>query len=169
MRIYLTGFMGSGKTHWGQIWAKVSGMRFLDLDQMIEEKYRQSVTDIFEKKGEDFFRKAEAESLRQTIAYNDCIIACGGGAPCFNDNLQWMKDHGYTVYLKATPTNLLQRVLHETDKRPLLKKTNPEELLFFIEKKLQERECFYEGANLKLEADSISDATINDIIEQAKL
>lgn len=169
MRIYLTGFMGSGKTHWGKIWSADTDMSFYDLDELIEQKHRQSVTEIFEKKGEDFFRKAEAEMLRETAGFNNCIIACGGGTPCFGDNLQWMNDHGYTVYLKASPKQLLENVLKETEKRPLLKKLNTAELLFFIEKKLQERESFYAGAKMQLQSDALKNDTIHHILSQAKI
>lgn len=167
MRIYLTGFMGSGKTHWGKIWAQKAGLTFYDLDELIENTHHQSVSEIFEKKGEDFFRKAEAEMLRETSMKDNCIIACGGGTPCFANNLKWMNDNGCTVYLKATPRQLLENVLLETEKRPLLKKLNSAEILFFIEKKLQERESFYAAAKMQLQVDDLNNETINHIITHA--
>ncbi len=167
MRLYLTGFMGSGKTHWGKIWAGKAGMSFYDLDELIEQKHHQTVAEIFEKKGEDFFRKAEAEMLRESSMKDNCIIACGGGTPCFDDNLKWMNEHGCTVYLKATPLQLLENVMQETEKRPLLKKLNSAELLFFIEKKLQEREVFYSGAGIQLDVDNLTKDTIDNIIAHA--
>jgi shikimate kinase len=167
MRIYLTGFMGSGKTHWGKIWAQKAGLTFYDLDELIENAHHQSVSEIFEKKGEDFFRKVEAEMLRETSIKDNCIIACGGGTPCFGDNLKWMNEHGCTVYLKATPRQLLENVMQETQKRPLLKKLNSAELLFFIEKKLQEREVFYSAAAIQLQAEVLTNDTIDNIITHA--
>ncbi len=143
--------MGSGKSHWGRIWALEEGYTFYDLDAEIEKVFELPVEQIFEKHGEDKFREMERYYLRKFEIPKKNLVACGGGTPCFFDNMEWMKQHGMVVYLKATPQYILGRVMDETEKRPLLKKVNSSELLFFIEKKLKERETVYLQADHVLE------------------
>ena len=166
VRIFLIGFMGSGKTYWGKIWAQQSGLVFYDLDEVIEKKQGKTISEIFEKDGEDYFRKIESSALRAFAETENCIIACGGGTACFNDNIQWMNENGKTVYLSAIPQYIFDRVLEEKGKRPLIKKHNEAELLFFIEQKLKEREPFYSQAKFilpvtELNDDSLQPLTIN--------
>ena len=160
-KVFLIGFMGSGKTYWGKIWAQQKGLDFYDLDEIVEAKEGKSIAAIFEKEGEDYFRKTETEVLHTFAEKDGCIIACGGGTACFNDNIQWMNKQGTPVYLSATPTDILNRVIEEKDKRPLINKLNEAELLFFIEQKLKEREPFYNQAKFilpvtELNKDSLS-------------
>ena len=133
MIIFLIGFMGSGKTHWGKIWATKAQLNFIDLDIEIEHAVGLSVAQIFETYGEDFFRTKETEVLKGLNLTQPTIVACGGGTPCFNNNLAWMNTRGKTIYLKTSLPTILQRVLLEQDKRPLVKKMNTAELQFFIE------------------------------------
>jgi shikimate kinase len=160
MIYFLIGFMGSGKTHWGKIWAAKHKIAFIDLDEVIEIAERKPVTEIFESKGEAYFRKLESETLRQFSFLSDTIIACGGGAPCFNNNMDWMNNHGTTVYITCTPEEILRR-LHNTEikKRPLISKLNQAELLFFIEQKLKERQPFYTRAKVVLANSKITENT----------
>ncbi len=146
MIFFLTGFMGSGKSYWGKKWASVNEYAFIDLDEVIEKEEGKTIADIFEIKGEPYFREIEATQLRSFDAAKNTIIACGGGTPCFYENMQWMNDHGTTIYLLTTATQILDRVLTEQEKRPLIKKMNQAELLFFIEQKLKERTPFYNEA-----------------------
>lgn len=165
MRIFLIGFMGSGKTHWGRIWSETSGMDFYDLDEMIETAEKQTIDHIFSKKGESYFRKKEAALLRGLVEKDNCIIACGGGTPCYDDNIEWMNAHGTTVFLEANPARLLENVLLEYDKRPLIKRINKGELLFFIEQKLNERDPFYHKANLTLNVSQLEKKSIEKILD----
>jgi shikimate kinase len=160
VRVFLIGFMGSGKTYWGKIWAQKKGLAFYDLDEIIEAKEDRSVTAIFEKEGEDYFRKTETEALHTFSEKDACMIACGGGAACFNDNMQWMNENGITVYLAASPAYILSRVKEEKDKRPLINKLNEAELLFFIEQKLKEREPFYNQAKIILPVADLNDDSL---------
>ncbi len=153
--IFLIGFMGSGKSHWGHIWALENGFTFYDLDSQIERAFQMPVEEIFEKHGEEKFRELERYHLRKFESKKDCVIACGGGTPCFFDNLEWMKQNGEVIYLKASAEYLQARVMDETSKRPLLKEVNSAELLFFIQKKLKEREPVYLRAHHVLEAASL--------------
>lgn len=159
--------MGSGKSHWGRIWALRNGYTFYDLDAEVEKAFKMSVQDIFEKKGEEKFRELERYHLRKFANKKKCLVACGGGSPCFFDNLDWMKQHGEVVYLKATPGYILDRVMDETAKRPLLKEVNTSELLFFIQKKLKEREPVYLKAHHSLEVTSLTKNSLKFLFEQS--
>ena len=163
-RIYLLGFMGTGKSYWGKLWASHHGMSFSDIDEMIEQVEKDTITGIFENAGEDYFRVKEASILRDQVTGNDCIIACGGGLPCFYDNMKWMNEHGLTVFLSAGPRYILSKVLDEIEKRPLLKNFNEAELLFFIEQKLAERHPFYSQAKIVLDAESIDINSLDEIV-----
>ncbi len=154
--IYLVGFMGSGKTYWGRQWAAHLQRKFIDLDEFIEKKEGISVADIFEKHGEEWFRQKEALALRSLLDEKNLCISCGGGTPCFYDNMDFMNETGYTVYLKASPKFLLQNIMKEPEVRPLLKNMNEAEMLYFIEKKMEERRPFYEKAALILNAETLS-------------
>jgi len=165
MKIFLTGFMGSGKTYWGRAWAQQEGLAFYDLDEVIVNAEGQSIDSIFEKSGEPYFRKTEAAQLRRFAGIDNCIIACGGGTPCFEDNMAWMNANGITVYLRTTPQYVYERVLDEKDKRPLIKKLNAAELLFFIEQKMKEREPFYSQAQLQFGVTDVSLQSIKEILQ----
>ncbi len=156
--------MGSGKSHWGKIWAAEFKLAFVDLDEVIQMEEGSSVVDIFESKGEEYFRKAEAKTLRAVSEQKNTIIACGGGTPCFHDNMQWMNDHGISVYISATPDDILRRLINGQAQRPLIKKLNPSELLFFIQQKLKEREPFYNQCNIILQSADITEHTFAEKI-----
>lgn len=153
--------MGSGKSYWGHKWALKNGYTFYDLDAEIEKAFEMPVEKIFEKHGEEKFRELERYHLQKFESKKNCLIACGGGAPCFFDNLGWMKQHGTVIYLKASPEYILMRIMNETAKRPLLKEVNSSELLFFIQKKLKEREPVYLKAHYILQAEKLTDDSIN--------
>ena len=156
--------MGSGKTHWGRIWALKEKLSFFDLDTEVELAFKMSVHDIFEKQGEDKFRELEKYHLRQFETKENFLLACGGGTPCFYDNMEWMKMHGKVFYLKATPQLILEQVMHETEQRPILKKVNPSELLFFIQKKLSEREPYYSQADFTLKAEELNEDSLSFLL-----
>ena len=158
--IFLIGFMGTGKTYWGRIWAKENNTPFYDLDAMIEAEENKTVADIFETNGEDHFRKKETEILHRFKKMDNYILACGGGAPCFNDNMKYMNETGTTIYLSASPQYIYEMVLDEKEKRPLLKKIAPGELLFFIEQKLKERAPFYEQAKITVPVTELNAQTL---------
>jgi shikimate kinase len=164
LKIFLVGFMGSGKSHWGKIWAKRENLSFFDLDTKIEKAFRMKITDIFERKGEDKFRELERYHLRKFENKKNFLLACGGGTPCFSDNLDWMKSQGKVFYLKAEPEYILDKVINETEQRPVLKKINPAELLFFIQKKLIEREPFYSQADFILSVEDLNEFSLSVIL-----
>ena len=163
-KIFLIGFMGSGKTHWGKIWAKKSQLNFFDLDEEIEKTLGKSVAQIFEKKDEEYFREKERDHLRKFEVKKNFILACGGGTPCFFDNLKWMNEQGSTIYMKLSSVEIFKRVMNETEKRPLIKKANTSELLFFIEQKLKERETFYRNATYVVNAEALNEDSLTKIL-----
>jgi shikimate kinase len=163
-KFFIIGFMGSGKTHWGRIWAAKSGLNFFDLDEVIEHAFGMKITDIFEKKGEEKFRELERYHLRKFEHTKNFLLACGGGTPCFSDNMEWMKTQGPIFYLKAKAPLILEQVMNETEERPLLKKVNPSELLFFIQKKLKEREPYYSKADFILNVETLKEDSIPAVL-----
>jgi shikimate kinase len=147
-RVYITGFMGCGKTTAGKKIASALDFSFIDLDQEIERRELKPVREIFAGSGEEYFRKAESETLRDLSIKADTVISTGGGTPCFGDNLLFMKETGILIYLKMTPLQLKSRLGESADKRPLLKDLKENELFDYITAKLKEREPFYEQATL---------------------
>ena len=150
-RIILIGYMGSGKTTVGKALSKETGMMFYDLDWYIESRMRKTVSQIFAEKGEEGFRKIEYNMLHEVAEFEDVIISCGGGTPCFFDNMDYLNQQGDVIYLKATPETLYKHLLMAKVERPLLKDKTSEELIAYITEHLKEREPFYEKAHHTLD------------------
>ena len=167
LKVFLIGFMGSGKSHWGRIWATKNHLKFFDLDAKIEKAFKMTITEIFEKKGEEKFRELERYHLRKFDTKKNFVLACGGGTPCFTDNMDWMKSQGKVFYLKATPEKILEQVMHETEQRPVIKNVNPSELLFFIQKKLAEREPFYSQADAILDVNLLDENSLSTLLHDS--
>ncbi|GJM32644.1 MAG: shikimate kinase [Saprospiraceae bacterium] len=153
MRLFLLGFMGSGKTYTGKRLADRLNMPFIDLDDWIEKRQGRSISQLFSDYGEAAFRQMEKEALHSLIDYKRVVIACGGGTPCFFDNIIWMNQFGISIYLQASPELLYQRLISETSHRPLLKGKKETELLQFLSAKLEERVDFYNQASVVLNQD----------------
>ena len=109
--IFLIGFMGSGKTYWGKKWSEKTGKEFFDTDDIIEQQQGITIAKIFATYGEDHFRNLETGVLKNMSLQNNFIIACGGGTPCFNDNITWMNQNGTSVYLQSSPEDILKRLI----------------------------------------------------------
>ena len=150
-RIILIGYMGSGKTTVGKALSKETGMMFYDLDWYIESRMRRSVSQIFAERGEEGFRQVEYNMLHEVAEFENVIISCGGGTPCFFDNMDYLNQQGDVVYLKATPETLYKHLLMAKVERPLLKGKTKEELLEFIKTQLSTREAFYNKARYHLD------------------
>lgn len=149
--IYLIGYMGAGKTTLGSQLSKEYNAQFIDLDHYIQDKYNKTIGQLFNDYGEDGFRKIEHESLVELGQLKtNTIVATGGGAPCFYDNMNIMNETGITVYLKASPEALCKRlnIPEHKMKRPLIKDKTEDELLVFIEENLKKREQFYNQAKI---------------------
>lgn len=135
--------MGSGKTTVGKALAKSLGLPFYDLDWYIESRMRKTVAQIFAERGEEGFRKIEYNMLHEVAEFEDVVMSCGGGTPCFFDNIDYLNGQGDVVYLKATPEVLYKHLLMGKGNRPLLTGKTPEELIEFITEQLKKREEFY--------------------------
>lgn len=145
-RIIIIGYMGSGKTTVGHALSQELGLPFYDLDWYIETRMHSTVKQIFDEKGEEGFRKIEHNLLHEVAEFEDVIISCGGGTPCFFDNIDYINRQGETVYLKCTTDVLYKHLKMGKTVRPLLLNKTPDEVKTFIEAQLKQREPFYAKA-----------------------
>ena len=150
-RIILIGYMGSGKTTVGRQLAKRLGLMFYDLDWYITNRMRRTVAQIFEESGEEGFRKIEHAMLHEVAEFEDVVLSCGGGTPCFFDNMDYLNRMGETVYLKASPEVLYAHLKMGKSVRPLLLNKTPEEVEAFVKEQLAQREPYYSKAKHALD------------------
>lgn len=155
MKFFLIGYMGSGKSTVGKLLSEELNHKFYDLDQEIEKEYGLAISEIFARRGEIFFRKAERKMLQKLIALDeDAIVSLGGGTPCYGDNMELIKnaDSVRSIYLKLNIQTLLQRLKQEKEDRPMISHLETEELLEeFIRKHLFERGFYYNQSELILD------------------
>ncbi|NRA91088.1 MAG: shikimate kinase [Psychroserpens sp.] len=159
MTIILLGYMGSGKSTVGRKLAGLLNYDFIDLDTYIEKQAQLKIPDLFQKKGEIYFRKLEAKSLAEVLQLKNTVVALGGGTPCYGNNMEAIKkqDGVTSVYLKVSIPELVQRLKTETNNRPLISHLNSEEdLTEFIGKHIFERAPIYEQADLVIQANANS-------------
>ena len=163
MRLYLIGYMGTGKSTIGHKIAKRCEVPFLDTDKMVEEAEGAEVADIITYSGEEYFRQAERKALEKTAEVENAIISTGGGLPIWGDNQDWIAGHGVSVYLKRTPEQIISRLSpHGRYKRPKLRGLNDEELLQVMREGIAEREPIYEKADIVIDCSVVSDLEIAD-------
>ena len=156
MIIFLVGFMGCGKSTVARGLARLSGYRYVDLDTMICERAGvESVAEIFASKGEDEFRRMEREAIDSLILEGDVIVATGGGAPCYGDNMDRLMATGVTVYLKMSPEALTERLQHVRIVRPKIVGKSPEELYSYVTELLAEREPYYLRSRIVIDCDDV--------------
>ena len=149
MRIFLIGFMGSGKTHWGTRIAEKLQIPFYDLDAVIVNSEGMSISEIFVNKGEEYFRYMEKKTLEDLVAREEnFVLSAGGGTPCFFNNIDFMKRNGKVLWLNTSLEALNQRLIKEKMSRPLLKGITEMGLRAYIIRKLSERKMYYEQADL---------------------
>ena len=153
--VYLVGYMGCGKTTLGKKLANKLGRNFIDLDKLITTTQGKSIPEIFASEGEARFREIEKQCLLDTANMQDVIVATGGGAPCFFDNMKTMNDRGVTLYLKLSVGGLFNRLKNAKTERPLIKDLTEEELKDFIAVNLEKREPFYSQAQHTVLGESI--------------
>ena len=164
MRIYLIGFMGSGKTHWGRLLSEKLSMRFFDLDEQVTEHAGKSIAEIFATEGEEHFRLMEKEVLYIVSESHDSfIMACGGGSPCYFNNIEYMNQSGTTVWINTPIDTLFQRLIGEKEKRPLIKQLSDEQLKGFIAKKFSDRKIYYEQASVTVDEEPVQ---LDQLIEK---
>jgi len=173
MRIYLSGFMASGKSSVGPRAAARLGLTFIDLDRLIRAHDGRAIPEIFAEDGEEAFRETERLALRSTVESEDLVVALGGGALVADDNRAFAKEHGHVVYLKVDPDTILDRVADEADDRPLLQDDSgtplpPDRMRARVEQMLADREAAYADAHATVDASRPLDAVVDAVTQTVR-
>ena len=147
--------MGCGKSTMGRAVSELTGIPFIDLDNYIERRFHLTVKTIFAERGEEGFRDVERRMLQEVADFEDVIVACGGGTPCFFDNMEYMNSHGTTVFLNTPIPRLHSRLMRGRHKRPLIANKNDEELMEFIQKALADRWEHYKKAQIDFSSERL--------------
>ncbi|WP_329806614.1 shikimate kinase [Flavobacterium facile] len=169
MKIILVGYMASGKSTIGKLLSESLGILFYDLDDLIKNNLNLKINEIFEQKGELFFRKKEREVLEQFLNTTDnYVLALGGGTPCYYDNFELYQSSSiHSIYLKASLSTLLERLHHQKASRPLVSRFNEEELQEFVAKHLFERSYFYHQVQTIVSIDNKKELeVVNEIVSK---
>jgi shikimate kinase len=161
-KIFLTGYMGSGKSTAGKKLAAKLGFGFFDLDKFIESECGQTIPEIFAGKGENEFRALEHNALKKLITKENIVVACGGGTPCYYGNMELMNNNGITIYLKMSVDALTSRLLKAKDKRPLLENKTEEEVRSYIAEHLEKREDTYHQAQYTVKGKNLD---VDELVE----
>ncbi len=161
---FLVGMPGVGKTHWGKLWAVENQLEFIDLDEYIVQTENKTIPEIFMEYGEDWFREIERQCLEEvvTLATENTLVACGGGTPCYYDNMEFMNAHGTTIYLEAEPAWIVNNLEKNQGTRPLLE--NKEDKLAYLTDLLQTRRLVYNQAYYNLLASNFGLSIFAEII-----
>ena len=167
-KIYLVGYMGAGKTTAARRLANRLGWDVVDTDALFEEKYRISVDDFFHKYDETLYRKLESEVLKSTGTLEKTVISTGGGTACYFDNIEWMNQHGLTIFMRISPKAAVDRVLLSKKKRPLAKGKTEAELIEFVERHYASRLPFYEQARITVKSEDLDLENLLKLIEKEK-
>lgn len=155
--VFIIGMPASGKTTFGRALARKVGRQFIDLDFCIAQRFHATVGELFARDGEAAFRRREAAMLREVGELDDVVVSCGGGTPCFSENIEYMNGRGLTVCLRATPERLRERMVLGGDKRPLVKGKSEAELREYVAALLAERGPYYSRAKVFLESSQLED------------
>lgn len=164
MIIFLVGFMGSGKTTLGRRLARKIDYSFSDMDEEIENEEQKTISNIFSEMGEDYFRKLENAYLQKINNHKNIVIATGGGAPCFFNNMEVMNKKGVTIYLKMSSASLAFRLREAKEHRPLLSEVTDQQLNDYIEQKLRKREDFYMQSKVVVKGENVKPDHIISLI-----
>ena len=149
--------MGCGKTYWGKILAQKMNLPFFDLDKLVEEREEKSIIEIFAEEGEEYFRMLEKDVLHLiTESHESFVMACGGGTPCFFNNIEYLKKNGTAVWINCSADCLFERLKKEKSTRPLIRDLSDEELHHFIGKKYSDRKIYYQQANVIINDEEIT-------------
>ena len=164
MVISLIGYMGCGKSHISKVLSKKMGLKLIDLDKEIISRNNKSITEIFEKQGEIYFRKQERAILEEIFnSEKDCILSLGGGTPAYYNNIEIINQYSGSIYLRSSVRTLTERLLKQKQKRPLIANIADEDLPEFIAKHLFERQVFYAQAKYTVSTD---DKTPEQIVDE---
>ena len=164
MRVYLIGYMYSGKTTVGRQLADTLGYTFHDLDEAIEARFHTTVPLFFKNYGEAMFRQVERNMLHDTADMDNVVVSTGGGTPCYFDNIQWINQHGQSVYIKLTEEAICRRMVVSRKCRPTIKALPADQRRQFIHDQLALRLPFYNQAHYTILADNLStEESVNQI------
>lgn len=155
--IFVVGYMACGKTTFARALARAINREFIDLDFYIEQRFRASVSEIWHTKGEEEFRRIEAAMLREAGGFENVVVSCGGGTPCFCDNMDYMLSAGVTVRLVATEDCIVRRLLINNAKRPLMTGKSEAEMRQSVAQGLAEREIHYSRAHISFDGEELED------------
>jgi shikimate kinase len=156
MKIFFIGFMGSGKTHWAKQVSEKLHIPFFDLDEQIISHEEKSISEIFAENGEEYFRLLEKDILHIiTESHDNFAMACGGGTPCYYNNIDYMNRSGTTIWINTTIDTLYQRLIKEKATRPLIKDLTNEQLKGFVIRKFSDRKIYYEQADIVVDEDPV--------------
>lgn len=163
--------MGSGKSHISKILSEKLNFKLIDLDKEISKRNKLTIPEIFEKRGEIYFRKLEREALEEILATEEnVVLSLGGGTPVYYNNMEIINHNSRSVFLRASVGTLSGRLLKQKEKRPLIANISDEELPEFIAKHLFERNQFYSKAELNVSTDNREPENIvSEIIEKLYL
>src|SRR4051812_4255034 len=157
MKVFLIGFMGCGKTHWGKLLSEKLGVPFFDLDEKITDQEGRPINEIFKSDGEEYFRLLEKDVLHLlTESHESFVMATGGGTPCFYNNIDYLKKQGTVAWINCSTDCLYTRLVKEKHKRPLISKIADKDLKSYIVKKYSSRKIFYQQATVILPGENIS-------------
>lgn len=165
-KFFLIGLMGSGKSYWAERLKKKFKVPAYDLDSLVEMMEERSIAEIFNEDSEEYFRKEEAKMLRLFREKKQFILSCGGGTPCFHDNMEWMNKNGITIWIDEPVDVLVERLKQTRDHRPLMKDLPEKELTPFLEGMLEKRSPFYSKASYRLGSDELNEETFKKIFKQ---
>ena len=169
MRIFLVGFMASGKSSVGSKLANKVGLPFVDLDEYIEEKHNTTIRFLMYDRGMDAFREMEKTALEELIKkYKDVLISTGGGTPCYFDNMKLMNDSGETIYLEVDIPTLVDRLMHSKKDRPLIWGKSREDLTVYAKDLLNQRQSFYKQAKHAISGKNLKIDVLVDLVESFK-
>ncbi|MCM1005683.1 MAG: shikimate kinase [Prevotella sp.] len=155
--IFLTGMPGSGKTTLGRALAKALGREFFDLDAYIQSRFCSSIADLFAKRGEEGFRRIEHNMLHEVGEMEDVVIACGGGTPCFFDNMDYMLSRGTVLYLEASRERLHERLCRRRAHRPAIANMDNAAIADYINTLQATRLPVYQRAHLTIDSSELED------------
>lgn len=165
MRYFIIGFKSTGKTTLGKSLAAKLHMEFIDLDHLIEKMEGETVTEIFSKEGEEEFRVREWNALKEAVKKDNIVVSTGGGAPCHCDNMNVMETYGEVIYLKLDNATLVNRLLHATKDRPIVKNKTKEELEAYVFDLKTRCEHHYNRAKYIIDAKDITVDKLAEIIK----
>lgn len=166
-RLYVVGYMASGKTTFARALAERTGWRFVDLDEEVERLAGVSIPQLMASEGEEAFRRLESRALKSTASQSRVVVACGGGTPCYRDNMEFITLHGMSLWLIATPERIAERIRIAGKSRPLVAGVPDEKLPEFVAGHLRKRQPYYCRAAWRLSGEELeSEKQIDDTIDK---